>query len=207
MSAVVVCRMRWLSAIARPWPLLFATIACLCGTSAWAQEEATPATTPATVTTQVLIPEFSTTSLPRFEPDGGTRTSRVDMTWLPAQRSALGLSLGMTTIDGLGLAVPANLGNTGQSMDVGLIWRYTPDGNYRIDVTAWRRVAPQDAASLIQLRDSSYGARVEMRIGRAPIESGFVAQRGFVGFQLESGARITVRRSGGKPMLYYRSNF
>ena len=130
------------------------------------------------------------------------------MTWLPQQRSALGLSLGMTSIDGLGLAVPANLGNIGQSLDVGLHWRYTPDGNYRIDVTAWRRVTPQDAASLIYLREpSAYGARVEMRIGRAPVESGFVAQRGFVGFQLESGARITVRRSGGKPMLYYRSNF
>ena len=46
-----------------------------------------------------------------------------------------------------------------------------------------------------------------MRIGRAPIQSGFVAQRGFIGFQLESGSRITVRRSDGKPMLYYRSNF
>ncbi len=205
MSAVVVCRMRWLNAITRSWPFLFATIALyLCGAGARAQDEAASAT----VTTQALIPEVSTTSLPRFEPDGGTRTSRIDMTWLQPQRSALGLSLGMTSIDGLGLAVPANLGNIGQSLDVGLIWRYTPDGNYRIDVTAWRRVTPQDAASLIYLREpSSYGARVEMRIGRAPVESGFVAQRGFVGFQLESGARITVRRSGGKPMLYYRSNF
>ena len=144
MSAVVVCRMRWLNAIARPWPFLFATIAlCLCGASAWAQEEPTPAA----VTAQVLIPEVSTTSLPRFEPDGGARTSRIDMTWLQPQRSALGLSLGMTNIDGLGLAVPANLGNTAQSVDLGLHWRYTPDGNYRIDVTAWRRVTPQDAAS------------------------------------------------------------
>jgi hypothetical protein len=204
MSAVVVCRIRGLNAISRPWPLLFATIApCLCGASAWAQEEPTPGA----VTAQILIPEISTTSLPRFEPDGGGRTSRVDMTWLPQQRSALGLSLGMTNIDGLGLG-PANLVNIGQSLDFGLRWRYTPDGNYRIDVTAWRRVTPQDAASLIYLREpGAYGARVEMRIGRAPVESGFVAQRGFVGFQLESGARITVRRSGGKPMLYYRSNF
>ena len=205
MNAVVVCRMRGLNAISRPWPFLFAPIAiCLCGTSAWAQDEAASAT----ATAQILIPEVSATSLPRFEPDGGTRTSRVDMTWLPVQRSALGLSLGMTSIDGLGLGLPANLGNIGQSLDVGLHWRYTPDGNYRIDVTAWRRVTPQDAASLIYLREpSTYGARVEMRIGRAPVESGFVAQRGFVGFQLESGARIMVRRSGGKPMLYYRSNF
>ena len=37
--------------------------------------------------------------------------------------------------------------------------------------------------------------------------SGLVADRGFVGLQLESGARITVRRSGGKPMIYYRTKF
>jgi hypothetical protein len=204
MSAVVVCRMRGLNAFTT-WLLSFATISlCLCSIAAWAQEEATPAT----VATQFLIPEVSATSLPRFEADGGTRTSRLDMTWLQPHRSALGLSLGMSSVDGLGLAMPTNLGNIGQSLDVGLRWRYTPDGNYRIDVTAWRRVTPQDAASLIYLREpTTYGARVEMRIGRAPVEPGFVAQRGFVGFQLESGARITVRRSGGKPMLYYRSNF
>ena len=46
-----------------------------------------------------------------------------------------------------------------------------------------------------------------MRIGRAPVAAGLVAERGFLGLQLESGARITVRRSGGKPMLYYRSKF
>jgi hypothetical protein len=203
MNAVVVCRMRW--AFARSWPLLFAAIALyLCGAGAWAQDEANSPT----VAGQILVPEISSTSLPRFEPDGGTRASRIDMTWLQPQRSALGLSLGMTGIDGLGLAASPNLNNIGQSFDVGLIWRYTPDSNYRIDVTAWRRVTPQDAASLIYLREpSTYGARVEMRIGRAPVQSGFVAQRGFIGFQLESGSRITVRRSDGKPMLYYRSNF
>jgi len=177
---------------------------CLCGAGAWAQDEAASAT----VTSQILVPEVSSTSLPRFEPEGGTRTSRIDLTWLQPQRSALGLSFGMTSIEGLGLAMPGSLGNLGQSLDVGLHWRYTPDGNYRIDVTAWRRLNPQDAASLISLREpSQYGARVEMRIGRAPVPSGFVAQRGFIGFQLESGSRITVRRSDGKPMVYYRSNF
>jgi hypothetical protein len=113
----------------------------------------------------------------------------------------------MTNIEGLGLTLPANLGNTGQIMDIGLRWRSTPDGTYQLDVTAWRRVNPQDAALLAQLRDSNYGARVEMRIGRAPTHPGLVAERGFVGFQLESGSRISVRRSNGKPMLYYRSNF
>jgi len=36
---------------------------------------------------------------------------------------------------------------------------------------------------------------------------GFVANRGFVGFQLESGARVTIRRKSGGPMLYYRNAF
>ena len=96
---------------------------------------------------------------------------------------------------------------SGRAWTSAFIWRYTPDGNYRIDVTAWRRVIPPDASSLIHMREPSYGARVEMRIGRAPVETGFVADRGFIGFQLESGARMTVRRSGGKPMIYYRTKF
>ncbi|NPC54420.1 hypothetical protein [Caenimonas soli] len=195
MNAVVVCPMRQSNAVARYWLFMAAAIAlCLSGTGAWAQDDEAAAT----VVAQLAVPEVSATSLPRFEPDGASRASRIDMTWLPRRRSALGLSLGMTSIDGLGL---------GQSMDVGLHWRYTMDTNYRIDVTAWRRMTPIDAASLVQLREPSYGARVEMRIGRAPTQPGFVAERGFIGFQLESGARITVRRSGGKPMIYYRTKF
>jgi len=193
-----------LELVSRPWLLLAATVSsCLWGTGAWARDESFAAV----LLAQAMVPEVSTTSLPRFDPDGAQRTSRVDMTWLSAQHSGLGLSLGMTSIDGLGLTLPGNLGNTGQLMDVGLRWRSTPDGNYQVDVTAWRRLTPPDAASLIQLHDSSYGARVEMRIGRAPTHAGLVAERGFVGFQLESGSRITLRRSDGKPMLYYRSNF
>ena len=193
MNAVIVCRMR---------QSMGATIT-LCVSIAWAQDEAASAT----ILAQLLVPEVSATSLPRFDPDGAARTSRIDMAWLPPRRSAVGLSLGMTSIDGLGFATPANLGSIGQGMDVGLRWRYTMDTHYRIDVTAWRRMTPMDAASLVYLREPSYGARVEMSIGRATTQPGFVAERGFVGFQLESGARITVRRSAGKPMLYYRTRF
>lgn len=204
MVGIDVGPMRQSNAVVRRWPSMVATIAlCLCGHSAWAQEDASSAH----VMAQLLVPEVSVTSLPRFEPDGATRASRVDMSWLPPRRSALGLSVGLSSIDGLGIVVPANLGSNGQSMDVGLHWRYTRDSNYRVDVTAWRRMTPVDAASLIHLHEPSYGARVEMRIGRAPTQPGFVAERGFVGFQLESGARISVRRSGGKPMLYYRTKF
>jgi hypothetical protein len=204
MDGIDMCPMRQPNAVVRPWPFMVASIAlCLCGPSAWAQEDP-PSTTSVA---QLLVPEISVTSIPRFEPDGATRASRVDMSWLPPRRSALGLSVGLSSIDGLGIAVPANLGSTAQSMDVGLHWRYTRDTHYRIDVTAWRRMTPVDTASLVHLHEPSYGARVEMRIGRSPTQPGFVAERGFVGFQLESGARISVRRSAGKPMIYYRTKF
>jgi hypothetical protein len=31
--------------------------------------------------------------------------------------------------------------------------------------------------------------------------------RGFIGMQLEGGARITIKRKDGRPMVYYRSAF
>jgi hypothetical protein len=153
--------------------------------------------------------EISSSSLPRFDStDGAARTSRIDMTWLPPRRSALGLSVGMVSLDG---PVPATFaprpGFAPNSVDLGLHWRYTLDSNYRVDVTAWRRLLPEDALTLVQTREASYGARVEMRLGGGMPKGGFVAERGFVGLQLESGARVTLKRSGGKPMVYYRSKF
>lgn len=196
MNAVVACRMRQ--------PVLAATMVLgLAGTSALAQDGSAPSMTMA----PNLVPEISATTLPRFDPDVASHSTRLAMTWLPPGRSALGLSLGLTSRDGLGLGAPATLRSTGQSLDVGLHWRYTMDTHYRIDVTAWRRAVPADALSAIHLREPSYGARVEMRIGRPPPGTGFVAERGFIGLQLESGARISLRRSGGKPMLYYRARF
>jgi len=150
------------------------------------------------------VPEVSTTSLPRFDAvDGGLRASRVDLSLVPAGRSGLGLVMGLTTLQA---NAPVSAGfNATQDVDLGLRWRHTLDSNYRIDVTAWRRVTP-DAATMIIMRQPSYGARVEMQLAGLP-RSGFVAERGFVGIQLEGGGRITLRRSGGKPMLYYRTKF
>lgn len=153
--------------------------------------------------------EVSASSLPRFDStDGATRSSRIDMTLLPTPRSALGPSIAITSPDGRALSGGRALGGYPTTVDLGLHWRYTSDSNYRFDVSAWRRVNPPDAASLVATNDSSYGARVEMRLDSAQ-HSGFVADKGFLGFQLESGARITLRKSsgGGKPMLYYRSKF
>lgn len=185
----------------------------LAGSGAWALDGeaasiALASTTAGPNERERLQLELSTSSLPRFDnTDGSSRTSRIDMTWLPPRRSALGLSLGMTSMEGPAFSATGPYGGAAPRVDLGLHWRYTLDSNYRIDVTAWRRLVPADALTLVQIHQPSFGARVEMQIGSVP-KSGFVADRGFIGLQLESGARVTLRRSGGgKPMIYYRSKF
>ncbi len=150
------------------------------------------------------VPEITTTSLPRFDTvDGGLHSPRIDLSLMPAEGSGLGLVMGLSARHA---SAPASAGfNSIQDVDLGLRWRHTLESNYRIDVTAWRRVSP-DAATMIIMRQPSYGARVEMQMPALP-RSGFVAERGFLGIQLEGGGRITLRRSGGKPMVYYRTKF
>jgi hypothetical protein len=151
--------------------------------------------------------EVSASSLPRFDnTDGSTSASRLDLTWLPPHRSALGLLLGMTNRAGSAFSAGGPYPGATPSVDLGFHWRYTLDSQYRIDVTAWHRMGATDAIELVQTRQPAYGARLEMRLGSLP-QRGFVADRGFLGLQLDGGARITVHRSAGKPMLYYRANF
>jgi|SRR5665647_100905 len=155
--------------------------------------------------------EVSALSLPRFDnADGSSQASRIDLTWLPSRQPGLGLamgmSLGMTNRSGSGLLAGRPSLRSTPSIDLGFHWRYTLDSQYRIDFTAWRRIPQDNAIDLVQGRQPTYGARVEMGVGSIP-KSGFVADRGFLGVQLDGGARITVRRSAGQPMLYYRTNF
>ena len=151
--------------------------------------------------------EVSSSTLPRFDSlDGTTRNSRIDMTFLPSQRSGMGVAVGLNSASTSTLGGVSPFAATSSSVALGLHWRYTLDSNYRFDVTAWRRVPNADAVSLIQTKEPTYGARVEMRMGSGN-SKGFVADKGFVGFQLESGARITVKKSQGVPMVYYRNKF
>jgi hypothetical protein len=139
--------------------------------------------------------------------DGMTRWSRIDFSSLvPQDRSGMGLSLGISSLAGTQspFAPPAFATHT---LDLGVHWRYTLGGDYRFDVTAYRHMPGTDAISLIESRDPGYGARVEMALGSEKLRKGFVAEKGFVGLQLESGARVTLKRSGGGPMLYYRNSF
>lgn len=150
--------------------------------------------------------EISTGTLPSFDVEGGTHASRADLTVMPEPGSNVGLSLGINT-------APAPLPGFGpysqpsQSLDLGLRWRYTSGGGQRFDVTAYRHMPQPDALSMVQSRDPSYGARVEMALGAPKLRKGFVTPHAFIGLQLESGARLTVKRSGGVPMIYYRNKF
>lgn len=149
--------------------------------------------------------ELFTTSLPLFENlDGASHSSRLDMIWLPPRRPNLGLALGLTSKEGTGLRLPGS--GAAPAVDLGLHWRYTLDSQSRIDVTAWRRMTPPDAAMLAHERHAAYGARFEMQLKSLPSRR-LVADRGFLGLQLESGARITVKRRHGGPMIYYRARF
>jgi hypothetical protein len=185
--------------------------ACQAG---WTQEEPlatqlvdVPPLPPRTEQTARL--EFSTSSLPRLDSvDNSLGTQRLDMTLLPPRRSAVGLAVGMS-----GYFAPPAPAGAGLSLapppfvDVGVHWRHTLDSSYRIDVTAWRRMASQqpDAYSLVQMREPTFGARVELNL--TPQRRGLVAERGFIGVQLDNGGRISIRRKHGGPMLYYRVKF
>jgi hypothetical protein len=92
------------------------------------------------------------------------------------------------------------------ALDLGVQWRQPVANDRHVDVTAWRRMTPEfDAVTLIRQREPVYGARVEMNLqGR---KRGLVMDKRFLGLQLDSGTRITLRRKNGNPTLYYRSQF
>jgi hypothetical protein len=151
--------------------------------------------------------ELSASERPRLDStESSAGNPRIDLSLLPATRSAVGLAVGMS---GLSSPSPTSLAGAnvpGPALDLGLHMRHTLESNHRIDVTAWRRVNSQpDAYTLIQMQQPRYGARVEMNL--KPQRKGLLADRGFVGLQLEGGGRISVRRKHGGPMFYYRNTF
>lgn len=151
--------------------------------------------------------EVSTSSLPRFDNvDANTQTARIDMRLMPSRQNGVGLALGMNNAIGAQPGQIATLAPS-RSVDLGLHWRHTFDSNYRFDITAYRRLPNADAMSLIESRDATYGARMEMGFGSNKARKGFVADRGFVGLQLEGDARVGVKRKNGGPMFYYRNTF
>jgi hypothetical protein len=150
--------------------------------------------------------QVRTSTLPRMDAqDTGFQAPRVDLSLTPANSRGLGAVVGVSGF--APGATPLGLQPQRPSVDFGLRWSHTLQSQHQVDVMAWRRMnTPDDAYSLIQQKQPVYGARVEMNLARAS-KSGFALDRGFIGMQLESGARITVKRKDGRPMVYYRTSF
>jgi hypothetical protein len=150
--------------------------------------------------------QVQTSSLPRLESqDSGFQAPRVDVSLFPANSRGLGAVVGMSGFSGR-QPLPLGLAPTPPSVDLGVRWSHKLQSQNQIDITAWRRMnTADDAYSLIQARQPVYGARVEMNLKSS---SGILAlDRGFIGMQLQSGARISIKRKNGGPMLYYRTTF
>lgn len=190
-----------------------ALAACLWCPAVQAQE--TPRSPPEAIVAQArtaeppLRLEVQTSTLPRLDAqESGFQAPRVDLSLLPRNAAGFGPVIGVSGFSRQH-ALPG-LQPQRTSIDLGLRWSHRLEGRRKIDITAWRRMnAPDDAYSLIQMQhEPVYGARVEMNLSaRAPTKPGFAFERGFIGFQLESGARITFKRKDGRPMIYYRTTF
>ena len=186
-----------------------ALAACAASVSLFAQAEtpspADPPSAQARADQPPLRVQIRTSALPRMEAqDSGFQAPRVDVSLVPPDGRGLSPMFG---ISGAGPA-PTATGPQPQrtSLDVGLRLSH-PLQSQQIDITAWRRMNNlDDVSTLAPMRQPTYGARVELDLSRART-SGFAMDRGFIGMQLEGGARITIKRKDGRPMVYYRSAF
>ena len=174
-------------------------------------EDAAQSAAPVVVADARLAPpvrlQLQTSSLPQFDgQETGFQGSRVDLSVTPltSHGNGLGAVLGMASPPAG--AQPIGLqARTG--IDLGLRWTQQLQSHRRIDITAWRRMnTPDDAYSLVQMREPVYGARVEMKLTPARTTA-FALDAGFIGLQLQGGARITIKRKEGRPMVYYRTTF
>jgi len=183
--------------------------ACLAGPAALAQEAVGTAEAQAAAEAPLRL-EVNAATLPRFDPvDSATSASRLDLSLLPPRPSAVGLALGMSNLSPQNPQPATALGTAARpALDVGVHVRHTLDSNHQIDVTAYRRMTQQpDAYTLIQQQQPRYLARVEMNLNSSRKKTPLLADKGFLGVQLDSGARLSLRRKNGGPMLYYRNTF
>jgi hypothetical protein len=184
---------------------------CVACPAVWSQDAAQPVGELLLAQAQVepaLRVQVQTSTLPRMDAqDSGFQAPRVDVALFPSHPANYGLGAvvgvsGFTARQGQ----PIGLQPQRPSFDLGLRWSQRLQ-NQQVDVTAWRRMnTDDDAYSLVQSRQPVYGARFEMNLAKAA-KSPFALDRGFIGFQLESGARISLKRKDGRPMIYYRTTF
>ena len=153
--------------------------------------------------------QVQTSALPRLEAqDSGFQAPRIDVSLFPGARSSgLGALVGMSGFTVRQTPQAPGLQAARPSIDLGLHWTQRVQ-TQQVDIMAWRRMGDDDddAYSLATSRQPVYGARVEMNLS-AGRKSGLAADLGFVGLQMESGARISIKRRNGGPMVYYRSSF
>lgn len=188
----------------------FAVVACAAWLPAWAQDAATTPVEAMLAETRpdpAVRVQVQTSSLPRLAAqEFGFHAPRVDVSLVPARAGGLGAVVGMSGFTSQqGLHVPGRA-PVRPSLDLGVRFSHTLQSQ-QIDITAWRRMNTEpDAYTLVQMRQPVYGARVEMRL-TPKRKSGIAADLGFIGLQLESGARISIKRKDGRPMIYYRTTF
>jgi hypothetical protein len=170
---------------------------------AWAQDAGQPAAGARNDASARM--EVQASALPRLEAqDGGFQAPRVDVSLFPANSGGVGAVLGMS---GFSAKQPVTVGMVPArpSVDVGVRFTHKLQSLNQIDVTAWRRMnTPDDAYTLIQVREPVYGARVEMNIKPSSM---IAFDRSAIGLQLEGGARISIKRKNGGPMVYYKTSF
>ena len=189
-----------------------ASALCVACPAAWAQEAPRPAGDVVVAQAKVqpaMRLEVQTSTLPRMDAqDAGFQAPRVDVSLFPSHPSRYGLGavVGMSGFTARQGQQPIGLQAQRPSFDLGLRWSQRVQGQ-QVDITAWRRMNnDDDAYSLVQSRQPVYGARFELNLAAAA-KSPFALDRGFIGLQLESGARIALKRKDGRPMIYYRTSF
>src|SRR5438105_15161560 len=104
-----------------PGALLAALLCAIAGT-AWALDDSAVTLALADGPLVYTRPQFEISASPatRFDFDAQQRQPRVDMTLLPPRRSALGLSLGVSDLDGPAFSGAAPYGLRSTRMEVGL---------------------------------------------------------------------------------------
>jgi len=185
---------------------------CVACPVAWAQDSAGPVGDRLVAQAQgepAMRLDVQTSTLPRMEAqDSGFQAPRIDVALFPSRPANYGLGavVGVSGFSARQGAQPFGLQPQRPSFDLGLRWTQRLQ-NQQVDITAWRRMnTDEDAYSLVQSRQPVYGARFEMNLAKAA-KSRFAFDRSFIGFQLESGARISLKRKDGRPMIYYRTTF
>jgi hypothetical protein len=195
---------RWESnPVASCTALVLATCAMACGPVQAQQQVADAVMADAAAKPSVRL-EVQTSTLPRLEAqDSGFQAPRIDLSLFPTAGSKFGAVVG---VSGFNNGLPQlGLAPTHPSVDVGVRWSQRVQSR-QIDITAWRRMTnDEDAYTLTQMNQPVYGARVELNL--SPSKGPLSFSGGFIGMQLQSGARISIKRKDGGPMIYYRTSF